>query len=175
MKLIIDNLKYQDGVLAFSVPAAADGEALQLLEKIKSGRVLDVVVKLHNQARSLNANALLWKLLGDMAKVLGSTADEVYLQMLERYGVSDFMAVLPAAVPRARATYRVVRECGPKVIGGQLFEVLQVWHGSSGYDSAEFSRLLDGVISEAAEMDIHTISPADRDLLVREWGARDVA
>lgn len=170
MKLTVNELSYKDGWLAFSVPPRLADKALKLLGVVEGGRCVDVELKTHFKARSLNANAALWAMLNDMAGVLGSTADELYLVMLERYGVSRFIAICPEDLSKEMACHRLVREQGSTYVNGYRFLVLQVWDGSSGYNTAEFARLLDGVISEAKELDIDFISSADRDLVLSEWG-----
>ena len=54
-------------------------------EKIKDVDV-DIEVKRHRNRRSLDANAYSWVLLDKMAKELRTTSEELYEQMLCRYG-----------------------------------------------------------------------------------------
>ena len=63
-----------------------------------------------------------------------------------------------------------MRELGEVTINGQKGIQLQCYFGSSTYDTKEFTRLLDGVISEARELGINLISNADRALMLAEWG-----
>lgn len=46
-----------------------------------------LTVKKHRKARSLNANAYAWVLIGKIAEKLQTDNESVYLTMLERYGV----------------------------------------------------------------------------------------
>lgn len=150
---------------------------LQQTEKLKAaldkGKELSLELKAVNKPRSLNANAALWAMLGDMAAVLHTTADEVYIEALRKYGVSKFMAVLPEDVEIISRQYRWAVERRRYKLNGVDVIALQVWIGSSEYDTAQFSRLLDGVISDAKDLGVDFISKADRDLYVSTWGERD--
>lgn len=116
----------------------------------------------HKERRSLNANALLWKCLGDIATAIHSDKWTVYLQMLKRYGTFTHICVKPEAVEGIRKQWREIEEVGRGKINGVESVQLLCYFGSSTMDSREFSRLLDGVISELKEMGLP--SPADEDL-----------
>ncbi len=126
------------------------------LDKIaQSKRPWDVTLKVHREKRSLDANALLWALLGEIAGVLRSTKEEVYLEMLERYGTGTVVYVAtPDDVERCQRLYKIVRPRRRVEIDGR--QAVELWciAGSSSYDTREFSILLDGVISECRELGI---------------------
>jgi hypothetical protein len=122
--------------------------------------------------RSLDANSALWQMLTKMAEVLHTTKDELYLEMLDRYGVSTFIVVKPNAVDKVKQEWKTVREIGEVTINGKTGIQLQCFFGSSTYDSKEFSVLLDGVISEAKEIDVPFISSEEKARLILEWGKK---
>lgn len=119
--------------------------------------------------RSLDANGYLWVLLQKIAEVLHTTKDEVYLEMLSRYGVFTHIVVKPNVVDRVKAEWRTVRELGEVTINGKTGIQLQCFFGSSTYDSREFSVLLDGVIHEAEELGIETLGQAEAERMIAEW------
>jgi hypothetical protein len=110
--------------------------------------------------------------LQKIAEVLHTTKDDVYLEMLSRYGVFTHIVVKPNVVDRVKAEWRTVRELGEVTINGKTGIQLQCFFGSSTYDSREFSVLLDGVISEAKELGIETLSQSEADRMIREWGKK---
>lgn len=116
----------------------------------------------HREKRSLNANALLWKCLGDIAGALHSDKWTVYLQMLKRYGTYTYICVKPKAVEAVKKQWRESEEIGTINIDGEEAVQMLCYFGSSTMNSKEFSILLDGVISEMKEMGLDT--PADREL-----------
>ncbi|MBO7326266.1 MAG: hypothetical protein J6U74_02010 [Clostridia bacterium] len=118
-------------------------------------------IKEYKEKRSLNANALLWKCLGEIASALRSDKWEVYLQMLKRYGTYTYICVKPKVVEAVKKQWRECEEIGHINIDGQEAVQLLCYFGSSTMNTKEFSRLLDGVISEMREMGLDT---PDKDL-----------
>jgi hypothetical protein len=60
-----------------------------------------------------------------------------------------------------------VTERSPSKIEGCTNVTL--YYGSSTYDTAQMSRLIDLVIQECKQQDIDTMTPAERDRLVSLW------
>ena len=58
---------------------------VQLIQLQKDGR-LDMTLKKHSDKRSLDANAYYWKLLGELAKALQTSHEELHNQLLDSYG-----------------------------------------------------------------------------------------
>jgi len=145
-------------------------EIADLKKSIENGKLLVVEVKQYHQHRSLNSNAFLWVMLEKMAGVLNATKDELYLQMLDRYGVFTHLIVKQQAVNRVIGEWRTVRNLGEIKINGQIGVQLQCYFGSSGYDTAEMARLIDGVVSECADLGIETLPQSDIDVMNQQWG-----
>jgi hypothetical protein len=132
-----------------------------------------VELKKHVKRRSLDANAYLWKLCDEIARVIRSSKDEVYLTMLERYGVFTHIIVKPNIVSKMKAEWKTVRELGEVTVNGNTGIQLQCYFGSHTYDTKEFSKLLDGVISEAKELNIDLISEQEKRMLLHDWGNKN--
>jgi hypothetical protein len=145
-------------------------EVQELRDILVKGKMLAVEIKQHRVRRSLDANAYMWVLLSELAAALHTTKDELYLVMLERYGVFTHVVVKPNVVDRVKHEWRTVRELGEVTIKGQTGIQLQCFFGSSTYDTAEMARLIDGVISEAKELGIETLTPSELSILKQEWG-----
>jgi len=142
----------------------------ELKETISKGKLLSVEVKPYRAARSLNSNAYLWVMLDKLAEALHTNKDELYLLMLERYGVFTHIIVKPEAVERVKQEWRTVRELGKGKIGNVEGVQLQVYYGSSTYDTKEMARLIDGVVSECHEVGIETMTPGEIASMNEEWG-----
>ena len=140
-------------------------------EQVRKVNEKPYTVKLEplKRKRSLDANGYLWVLLQKIAEVLHTSKDEVYLEMLSRYGVFTHIVVKPNVVDRVKAEWRTVRELGEVTINGKTGIQLQCFFGSSTYDSKEFSVLLDGVIHEAEELGIETLGQAEAERMIAEW------
>ena len=127
-------------------------------------------IDIKKKRRSLDANAALWKILSMMADKLHTTKDELYLEMLSRYGVFTFIVVKPNIVDRVKTEWKTVRELGEVTINGKTGIQLQCFFGSHTYNSKEFSVLLNGVIQDAKEIGIDFISREEQARMINEWG-----
>ena len=125
-------------------------------------------VKQHREKRSLNANAYAWVLIGKIADEIRASKDEVYLTMLKRYGQSEVVSVRSDVSLRGFIKYFDV--IGQSTLKGSLFTHYRVYKGSSEFDTKEMSVLIDGIISEAKELDIETLPPAEIARLKERWG-----
>lgn len=173
MKFDTTQVNFFNGCITIPIPKYL-GSALQaLIAAVSKGKVLQVQITIKRKQRSLDANAYLWALLGEMARVLYTDKDELYLQMLERYGVFTHIIVKPQAVEKVKAEWKAARELGPVTINGQTGIQLQCYFGSHTYDTREFSCLLNGVIDECKGLGIETRSDAELDSMLEEWGRKD--
>lgn len=144
-------------------------------EILDKGKYLSVEIKQHRQRRSLNANAYMWVMLSKMAEVLHTTKDELYIEMLDRYGVFTHIVVKPSVVERVKEEWRTVRELGEITVNGKSGIQLQCYFGSSTYDTKEMSVLIDGIVSECKELGIETLPPAELQILKDEWDKEESA
>jgi hypothetical protein len=173
MRAIANNVRIQftenhQQELVLALRVAQD--VADLKEMVGKGKLLSVEIKPYRAHRSLNSNAYLWVMLEALAASLHTSKDELYLLMLERYGVFTHVIVKPIAVERVMQEWRTVRNLGEVRINGQTGVQLQCYFGSSTYDTKEMARLIDGVVSECKECGIETMTPAEIDRLNREWG-----
>ena len=148
-------------------------ELVELVDWCDNGKLLDVKITKHREKRSLNANSYFWVLVHAIAEKLQTSADEIYLQMLERYGVGVPIIVKPEAVDRVKEEWRTVREIGGGRIGETEAVQLYCYFGSSTYNTKEMSNLIEGVVSECRELDIETKTPQEiKDMLNLMEGAK---
>lgn len=110
---------------------------------------LDITIVRHSKKRGLAANAMLWACLGEIAAAARTDTWSAYLYMLERYGKYSTVLIKAEALPDLRRVWRETRVVGEREDG--MVEVL-CFYGSSTYTTEEFSRLLDGVVSDMKEL-----------------------
>lgn len=137
---------------------------------VTKGKSLDVEIKQHRERRSLDSNAYLWVLLQKMADALHANKDDLYLQMLERYGQFTHVVLKPDAVDRFIGQWRVVRNLGPIKVNGVYGIQLQCYFGSSTYNTKDMATLIDGVVSECKDIGIETLPPDEIERMSQEWG-----
>jgi hypothetical protein len=135
------------------------------------GMDLDISLAKHREKRSKDANACLWACLGDIAEALHTDNWSVYLYMLERYGQFEYVLVVPEAVERLKKVWRTISIPDNTVVDGMIG--VQCFFGSSTYNTKEFSRLLDGVISEMKEMHIPTPPSEEMQAMIEEMGKKE--
>lgn len=142
------------------------------LNQLSSEPVLDISIDKPKKRRSLNANALLWKCLGDIAADRRADKWEIYLEMLKRYGQYTYIVIKPKAYPMLKRQWRECEQIGEIDIHGERAIQCLCYYGSSTYDSKEFSVLLDGVISEMKELGLETPMPEIVRSAIEEWEKR---
>ena len=139
-------------------------------EIFKPGKTYIVNLKRFFNKRSLDSNAYAWKLINEIANELRDDKDEVYLDMLKKYGQSELFSALKEIDPAGYFKY--YEEFGSGVVNGKDFTHWKVFKGSSEFDSREMSILISGIVNEAKELDIETLTPMELERLNSSWQAQ---
>ncbi len=124
-------------------------------------------VKEHKLKRSLNANAYAWSLLSKIADVHGTSKEECYLFMLKRYGQSEIISVLSEVDLSGYFKYYDI--FGQSELNGYSYTHYRIYKGSSEYNTKEMAILIDGIVSEAKELEIETLPPNEIERLKSLW------
>ena len=156
-----------DYVVTLHVPKGTYLNDLKVM--LESDKEKVVEIKRYRKKRSLDANGALWHLLGLMAQKLSTTKEELYCEMIIKYGKYEYMILKPQAVETLKKYATHVREVGKKTEKGVELIKCIAYFGSSEYDTKDFSHLLEGVINEAKDIDIDFISDEERALLMKEY------
>ena len=141
------------------------GEIRRFAYNFKEG---NYEIERKKKKRSLNANSMCWSIINEIANVLRTDKDSIYVDMLKKYGQSDIVSVLAAV--DVRGYFKYYDEFGRGSVNGKEFIHYRVYKGSSEYDTKEMSILIDGIIDEAKALDIEVISEREKSLLLQEWG-----
>ena len=131
-------------------------------------------IKQERPKRSLNANAYCWVLVGEIAEIAGLPNDAVYETMLQRYSKAyTYIIVKPEAADQTIATLKDAHiyayPIGDRQIDGKDGIQLQLFWGSSTFDTKQMSRLIDGIVGEAKELGIETATPDELARMKQEW------
>lgn len=159
-----------DGTLKLEIQA--DKSVRSSIDNLMKCELLDIEMKKHRERRSLDANALLWSCLGEIAAAIRSDKWTVYLKMLKRYGKYTYIVVKETAVDRMKQQWRECEVVGEITVNGEKAVQMLCYFGSSLYDTKEFSVLLDGVISEMQEMGLETPTGRDMQRALDMWENR---
>lgn len=142
------------------------------------GKDLDLDLRPHREKRSLDANAYYYVLLSKMAEKLQTSVNELHNMTLSRYGYPEiYENALVTMALRADIDPNRLEGIHLKSTGhittnskGTDFMNYIVMRGSHTFNTLEMSHLIDGVISEAKELGIDTIAPAEKERMMALWG-----
>lgn len=175
MKTTANNIKLsysESGQAEITLSLTTKQNIADLKDVIAKGKLLSVEVKQYRQKRSLDANSYCWVLITKMADVLRTSKEDIYIEMLKRYGQREkqLISVVAEAVDiMYRATNNHCCEVGESELNGKTFKHLAILIGSSNYDSKQMSILIDGVVSECKEIGIEVMTPTELESLKSSW------
>ena len=145
-------------------------EAGRLVSGFKAG---EYEIRRKRKRRSLDANAYCWVLIDKIAAMTGVPKIEVYRQALQNIGgVSDLVCVSQNAFNRLKTGWEhkgLGWQCigEPSKLPGCINATLI--YGSSVFDTAQMSRLIDSLVQDAEALGIETLTDRERSLLIEQW------
>lgn len=124
----------------------------------------------YHPKRSLAANNYAWVLITRIAEAMTppQSKEAIYLEMLKRYGQSEFISVVSGI--DIRGYFKYFEEYGKGHVDGREFTHYKIYKGSSEFDAREMNVLLEGIIQEAKELGIETITPQEKERMLMEMG-----
>lgn len=148
----------------------------QIMDDLNGCEKLSIEVKQYRARRSLDANAYAWVLLDKLSEKLGIPRVEIYREYIRNIGgVSETICVQDKAIDKLCEAWHGrgigwQTETFPSKIDGCTNVVL--YYGSSTYDSAQMSRLIDLVIQDCKIQGIPTETPDEIARMMSLWGAK---
>jgi hypothetical protein len=143
------------------------------VETLQADKRYTVTVKEKKERRSLDANAYFWVMCDKLAEHLHMEKTEIYKQYIKEIGgVSDTVCVLEKAADKLCENWE------SKGIGFQTERMpskmpkcvnVVLYYGSSTYDKAQMSRLIDMVVQDCKEYDIETYDQSELDTMLEAW------
>lgn len=132
-----------------------------------------VEIKKYRKRRSLDANAYAWVLIDRLAEKLRMPKLDVYRELIRNIGgVSQTVCVQDKAVQDLISGWSHnglgwFAETMPSKLSGCTNVIL--YYGSSSYDSAQMSALLDLLIDDCKAQGIETTTPEELAKYKEEW------
>ena len=83
--------------------------------------------------------------------------EEVYLNMLKHYGQSQIVSIVSGV--NITGYFKYYEVIGTSILNNKEFNHIRVFKGSSEYDTKEMSIFIDGIVQEAKQLDIETLTP----------------
>ena len=140
------------------------------------GTDADVTIKKFRKKRSLDANSYFWVLAGKLAEKTHVPLQEIYRETIRNIGGNyDIVCVKKCAADKLRDIWHSrgigwISDVMPSKIHGCVNVVL--YYGSSAYDTAQMSRLIDIIVQDCKTAGIETLPPDKLAAMARGWGAK---
>lgn len=167
-KIVSVNRDWQTNKL--NITFQIDEEPTNEINRLALCEKLNIDIKKYKQKRSLDANAYSWVLMQKIAEATQSDKHTVYLEMLQRYS-REFTHIIckEKAVDTFRQLYRTCIDLGEVTINSTKGHQLQVYYGSSTFDTKAMSVFIDGIVSECKELGIDVITPDELERMKSLW------
>jgi hypothetical protein len=92
--------------------------------------------------------------------------------MLKAYGQGGAASVEEKYAEDFKRSYKYHEMIGESQLNGKTFVNFRFWVGSSEYDTHEMSILIDGVVREAKNLEIETMTPEELKSLLEAENVR---
>lgn len=130
-----------------------------------------ITIERLKRKRSLNANNYMWQLCQKIAEKVGATKETVYRKNIREVGSFETVELISAGAARFIRSWEAnglgwVAE--PISERGGYMTVI-AYYGSSSYNTAEMSRLVEAVVEEAKALGVETMTPLELDRLKAAW------
>ncbi len=159
------------GKQTLSLALHADGRALYDAYKDK---LLTVSVKEYRQKRSLDANAYFWVLCDRLAEHLKIPKEDIYKEYIQNVGGNSYISpVLDAEKDKAirfwesRGLGWFCEDTGTSKLAGCTNIIF--YAGSSAFDTAQMSRLIDNIVQDCKAVGIETLTPEELLRIKEDW------
>lgn len=143
---------------------------------------VNVSIKQYKAARSLDANAYYWAILTKVAEAIHISKPFAHNVMLRKYGQLEtwdgkhLIMYIPDTEEAGKQAdedeYVHLKPTSGVKLGkdGVMYRAYKLIRGSSTYDTKEMSELISGLVSEADEIGIKTITPHEAQRMKEQWG-----
>lgn len=141
-------------------------------------KLWDICEHKTQRGRTLSMNNYFFAMITKIAHKLGASINEVHNEMLSSYGFPEYIDdkivyfILPdrVNVNKLEGIHLKATSKTQTMSNGELNRVYLVMRGSHTYNTKEMSRLIDGVLSEAKELGIDTITDSEKAKMLDAWG-----
>lgn len=146
----------------------------QQFDEIMKADKLKIKITKFRNSRSIDANNYMWEILSQLAPLVKTTKDELYIEKLQKYGSFMYVPGTEEDEEKLKKVFRIVINRGDTTLTTPTGKVLhlhqyQCYKGSSLYDTLEMSRLLDGIVEDAREEGVDTATPTEIERMKKLW------
>lgn len=155
--------------------AVNENQTAKALVDELEGKKVSVKISEYREKRSKDANAYCWVLIGKLAEKLNLPKDEIYINAVKQVGGNyEVVCVLDAAVDKLCSSWRRngigwQTDTMPSKIEGCTNVIL--YYGSSTYDTASMSRLINIIVEDCKAVNIDVRTPDEIASMLSLWEA----
>ena len=145
-----------------------------LFQELDPEKEYVLTVKEHKKKRSLNANSYAWVLLDKLAERLNIAKTDIYKAYIKEIGGnSDLVCCIDRAVPdlcKAWSDRGIgwLTDTEESKLPGCTN--VRLYYGSSTYNTAQMSRLIELIVQDCRSYGIETLTPEELAKMNEEWG-----
>ena len=111
----------------------------------------------YHKRKTLSQNAYAWVLINEIANKINKSKEQIYLQMLKDYGQRT--EILLKADVKVKTYFKYYEAINKIKKNDTEFIEYYLYKGSSQFDSKEMSIFIDGIVEEAKQLGIQTMTP----------------
>ena len=151
---------------------------INCFDELSQCEKLSVEIDEYREKRSLDANRYMWLLCGKLAEVMSKegelySKEDIYRKAIKESGVWCDDEVDPDKVAWRCAAWKQIgtgwfSERVDFTADGEK-EVIRFYYGSSRYNSAQMSRLIDNIVHDCQAAGVETKTPAQIAELLSLW------
>ena len=135
------------------------------LDGLDSEKEYVLTVKEYKAKKSLSANAYFWVLCGKLAEKTHIGSTEIYKRLIKEIGGNNTLVCVQEDCVDTLCSHWSAKGLGwvTEVVDSKLNGCKNVflYYGSSLYDSAQMSRLIDLIVQECKQQGIETMTPQE--------------
>lgn len=153
---------------------AEDGQKVRFYAEANVDTPQRVKLTKWREKRSLSANSYAWELLGKLSAVLHIKPEEIYQEIVKDVGGNAVYVAVPAQSIKDLRDKWSHNGLGwtVDVIGASdqpgIVDVA-MYYGSSVFDTAQMSRLIDLIIDECRENGVEYLPPEKISAMLEDW------
>lgn len=160
-----------------NVTVTVAGDFAETYDKLKDETV-SVEIKKATKKRSRDANAMCWALCHDIGNAIQPPIpkEEVYRRAIREVGEYEPLPIRADAVETfqlrwaAKGTGWFAEVIDDSKIQG--YKLVFAYYGSSTYDTATMSKVIDFLVDEARQMNLSIPASKEQEEALAAWGAR---
>ena len=172
-KIVGLSTDFVTGKALLTISVNEKSNAMACVDELRDCEKVSVKISKYRERRSSDANAYCWVLIGKLAEKLNIPKDEIYRDAIKQIGGNyEVVCVLDVAVDKLCTGWKKngigwQTDTMPSKIKGCTNVLL--YYGSSTYDTAQMSRLINIIVEACVEQNIDVRTPDEIANMLSLW------